>query len=137
MPERMIHQHDSDHRLSDRGCTNPNARIMSALRLQGKSVTDLCQQRIVVAGAGSAGIGVATALYEAMVAQGVSAEEAGEDEDLVLTRTRLLQLVYLTLTILGHRTSPFISHQSIIHYTARDLGASFEMRGESQKKGFK
>merc|ERR1719223_803782 len=49
---------------------------MSALRQQGKDVQDLSEQRIVVAGAGSAGIGVATALYEAMIAQGLSREQA-------------------------------------------------------------
>jgi len=51
------------------------AGIMSALRQQGKTVEHLSEQRIVVAGAGSAGIGVANALYEAMVAQGLSPEE--------------------------------------------------------------
>ena len=42
---------------------------MSALRLAGKSVADLKTQKFVVAGAGSAGIGVVNALSDAMVMQ--------------------------------------------------------------------
>lgn len=52
------------------------AGMMSALRLQGKSMETLKDQRILIAGAGSAGIGVATALADAMVMQGLTQEEA-------------------------------------------------------------
>ena len=52
------------------------AGIMSALRLQGKEVDALKDQKILIAGAGSAGIGVATALSDAMVMQGLSHKEA-------------------------------------------------------------
>ena len=51
------------------------AGLMSALRLQGKPVDALKDQRILIAGAGSAGIGVATALADAMVLQGLSRED--------------------------------------------------------------
>ena len=43
------------------------AGLMGALKLQGKSVSELKNQRFLIAGAGSAGIGVATALSDAMV----------------------------------------------------------------------
>jgi malate dehydrogenase (oxaloacetate-decarboxylating)(NADP+) len=52
------------------------AGLMGALKLQGKSASDLKDQRIIIAGAGSAGIGVATALSDAMVLQGLTKEEA-------------------------------------------------------------
>jgi malate dehydrogenase (oxaloacetate-decarboxylating)(NADP+) len=55
------------------------AGILSALRQQGKSHTALADQRIVIAGAGSAGLGVASALHAAMVMEGLSPEEASKN----------------------------------------------------------
>lgn len=52
------------------------AGVFSALQASGQAVTDLRDQRIVVAGAGSAGLGVATTLLQGMVHQGMSTEEA-------------------------------------------------------------
>jgi malate dehydrogenase (oxaloacetate-decarboxylating)(NADP+) len=52
------------------------AGIMSALRSAGLPPEALQEQRIVVAGAGSAGLGVAEAVAGAMEQQGLSAEEA-------------------------------------------------------------
>ena len=52
------------------------AGLMSALRQTGQDVQALKSQRIVIAGAGSAGIGVAKAIYEAMVTQGLDPELA-------------------------------------------------------------
>lgn len=52
------------------------AGVFSALQATGKEVTDLKDQRIVVAGAGSAGLGVATTLLQGMVHQGMSTEAA-------------------------------------------------------------
>jgi malate dehydrogenase (oxaloacetate-decarboxylating)(NADP+) len=52
------------------------AGILGALRAKGEDVTSLGDQRIVIAGAGSAGIGVAQVLLQAMVEQGRSEEEA-------------------------------------------------------------
>jgi malate dehydrogenase (oxaloacetate-decarboxylating)(NADP+) len=52
------------------------AGLMSALRLQGNPVSALKDQKFLIAGAGSAGIGVATALAETMVTQGLSPQEA-------------------------------------------------------------
>lgn len=52
------------------------AGLLGALRLQGKGPGELKNQRVMVAGAGSAGIGVATALADAMVMGGLSMEEA-------------------------------------------------------------
>jgi malic enzyme len=50
--------------------------VLCALRAKGEDVTALGDQRIVVAGAGSAGIGIAHVLKQAMVEQGRSPEEA-------------------------------------------------------------
>ena len=52
------------------------AGILSALRAKGEPVTSLGDQRIVIVGAGSAGIGIAQVLKEAIVEQGKSEEEA-------------------------------------------------------------
>ena len=52
------------------------AGVLSALRAKGEHVTSLGDQRIVIVGAGSAGIGIAQVLKEAMVEQGKSEEEA-------------------------------------------------------------
>lgn len=52
------------------------AGLLSALRAKGESVNTLGDQRIVIAGAGSAGIGIAQVLKEAMIEQGRSEEEA-------------------------------------------------------------
>lgn len=50
--------------------------LLSALRASGAGVDALGDQRILIAGAGSAGIGIAQVLMQAMVEQGRSAEEA-------------------------------------------------------------
>ncbi|GKY93795.1 hypothetical protein MPSEU_000346700 [Mayamaea pseudoterrestris] len=52
------------------------AAILSALRAKGQDVTALGQQKIVIAGAGSAGIGIAYVLLQAMIEQGMSEEDA-------------------------------------------------------------
>lgn len=52
------------------------AGILSALRAKGEGVDSLGGQRIVIAGAGSAGIGVGLVLVQAMVEQGYNPEEA-------------------------------------------------------------
>lgn len=52
------------------------AGLLCALRATGSTVDSLGDQRIVIAGAGSAGIGIAQTLMQAMVEQGRSAEEA-------------------------------------------------------------
>jgi len=49
---------------------------MCALRAKGNDVTALGDQRIVIAGAGSAGIGIAQVIMRAMIEQGRSPEEA-------------------------------------------------------------
>jgi len=46
------------------------------LRAKGEDVLALGKQRIVIAGAGSAGIGIANVLMSAMIEQGYSEEEA-------------------------------------------------------------
>lgn len=50
--------------------------LMCALRAIGNEVTSLGDQRIVIAGAGSAGIGIAHVLMQAMMEQGRTADEA-------------------------------------------------------------
>lgn len=52
------------------------AGLLCALRAKGESVNALGDQRIAIVGAGSAGIGIAQTLKEAMIEQGRSAEEA-------------------------------------------------------------
>jgi len=52
------------------------AGILSALRARGENVDSLGDQRILIAGAGSAGIGVGQVLVQAMVEQGRAQEEA-------------------------------------------------------------
>eukprot|EP00559_Dactyliosolen_fragilissimus_P008907 CAMPEP_0184861216 /NCGR_PEP_ID=MMETSP0580-20130426/5964_1 /TAXON_ID=1118495 /ORGANISM="Dactyliosolen fragilissimus" /LENGTH=607 /DNA_ID=CAMNT_0027358637 /DNA_START=143 /DNA_END=1966 /DNA_ORIENTATION=- len=52
------------------------AGILGALRARGEQVGSLGNQRIVIAGAGSAGIGVAQTLLQAMIEQGRTIEEA-------------------------------------------------------------
>ena len=49
---------------------------MGALRAKGEDVTALGDQRIVIVGAGSAGIGVAQVVKQAMIEQGRTEEEA-------------------------------------------------------------
>jgi len=71
------------------------AGLLCALRQQGKKPSDLVNQRIVVAGAGSAGLGVANALTDAMVLEGMSEEDARAnfwivDADGVLNHDRAL-----------------------------------------------
>lgn len=48
---------------------------MGALRAKGEDVTALGDQRIVIVGAGSAGIGVAQVVKQAMIEQGRTEEE--------------------------------------------------------------
>jgi len=52
------------------------AGILGALRVQQKPPEDLKNQRYLIAGAGSAGIGVAKALVDTMVLEGMSREDA-------------------------------------------------------------
>jgi len=52
------------------------AGILSALRAKGESVDSLGDQKIAIAGAGSAGIGVGQVLVQAMVEQGHAPEDA-------------------------------------------------------------
>jgi len=55
------------------------AGLLSALQQLGQSTEDICNQRIVIAGAGSAGLGVANALLEAMVMTGMDREQAAKN----------------------------------------------------------
>ncbi len=52
------------------------AGVLGALRVKGDNVTTLGDQKIVIAGAGSAGIGVAQVLLQAMMEHGRTFEEA-------------------------------------------------------------
>jgi len=73
------------------------AGVLGALRAKGELPTSLGDQRILIAGAGSAGIGVAQVLYQAMLEHGRSEEEAKNcffiaDENGLLGTERLDQL---------------------------------------------
>jgi malic enzyme len=52
------------------------AGLLGAIRAKGEEVTSLGDQRILIAGAGSAGIGIASVLQQAMMEQGCSKEKA-------------------------------------------------------------
>lgn len=52
------------------------AGLLGALRAKGEEVESLGEQRILIAGAGSAGIGIAQVLKQAMLEQGYSEEKA-------------------------------------------------------------
>jgi len=52
------------------------AGILSALRVKGKLPEDLGEERILIVGAGSAGIGVGQVLLQAMIEQGRTHEES-------------------------------------------------------------
>ena len=69
------------------------AGCLGALRAAGESVDSLGEQRILIAGAGSAGIGVAQVLRQAMIEQGVEEGKAKDcffiaDEHGLLTEDR-------------------------------------------------
>jgi malate dehydrogenase (oxaloacetate-decarboxylating)(NADP+) len=73
------------------------AGILGALRAKGESPTSLGDQRILIAGAGSAGMGVAQVLYQAMIEHGRSPMEAKNcffvaDEKGLLAKDRLASL---------------------------------------------
>eukprot|EP00978_Attheya_sp_CCMP212_P016173 scaffold42140_cov42-Attheya_sp.AAC.3 len=73
------------------------AGVLGALRAKNEDVTNLGNQRILIAGAGSAGIGVATVLRDAMMEQGYSKEDAKNtffvaDEKGLLGKERISEL---------------------------------------------
>jgi malate dehydrogenase (oxaloacetate-decarboxylating)(NADP+) len=73
------------------------AGLLGALRAKGEAVEALCDQTIVIAGAGSAGIGVAQVLKQAMIEQGRSEEDARKaffvvDQNGLLGKERLSSL---------------------------------------------
>mmetsp|Transcript_46861 Transcript_46861/g.69680 ORF Transcript_46861/g.69680 Transcript_46861/m.69680 type:complete len:621 (-) Transcript_46861:780-2642(-) len=78
--QKLLNKYQKDHLtfnddIQGTGATTL-AGILSALRAKGESVNALGDQRIVIAGAGSAGIGVAQVLKQAMMEQGRTGEEA-------------------------------------------------------------
>lgn len=73
------------------------AGLLGALRAKGEDVNSLGDQRIAIAGAGSAGIGIAQVLHEAMLEQGYSEEKAKDafyivDEKGILGKDRIDEL---------------------------------------------
>jgi len=52
------------------------AGVLNCLRMKGSHFSDICNQKFVIAGAGSAGIGVADSLVLAMMNEGLSEQEA-------------------------------------------------------------
>ena len=78
--QRLLDKYRHDHLcfnddIQGTGATTL-AGLLSALRAKGDDVTALGDQRIVIAGAGSAGIGIANVLLQAMMEQGKTEEEA-------------------------------------------------------------
>jgi len=71
------------------------AGIYGAMKCMGGHRKDITKQRFVMTGAGSAGCGIATFLHQAMVAQGLSPDEAYKrfyiiDKDGLITNERAL-----------------------------------------------
>jgi malic enzyme len=54
------------------------AGVLAALRAQGRPASDICEQRIVCVGSGSAGLGVSFALSHAMQREGLAPHEAAQ-----------------------------------------------------------
>lgn len=50
--------------------------VLNAIRAKGQSFKDITSQKFVVAGAGMAGVGVASTLVRAMMARGISEQQA-------------------------------------------------------------
>jgi malate dehydrogenase (oxaloacetate-decarboxylating)(NADP+) len=78
--QRLLDKYRQDHLcfnddIQGTGATTL-AGLLGALRAKGEDVTSLGDQRIAIAGAGSAGIGIAQVLYQAMLEQGCSEEKA-------------------------------------------------------------
>lgn len=78
--QRLLDRYRHDHLcfnddIQGTGSTSL-AGLLCALRAQGSGVKALGKQRILIAGAGSAGIGIAQVLKQAMIEQGSTEEEA-------------------------------------------------------------
>jgi malate dehydrogenase (oxaloacetate-decarboxylating)(NADP+) len=78
--QKLLNKYRNDHLtfnddIQGTGATTL-AGVLGALRAKGEPVTALGDQRILIAGAGSAGIGVAQVLKQAMIEQGRTEEEA-------------------------------------------------------------
>mmetsp|Transcript_26003 Transcript_26003/g.55696 ORF Transcript_26003/g.55696 Transcript_26003/m.55696 type:complete len:640 (-) Transcript_26003:1467-3386(-) len=91
--QRLLDKYREDHLcfnddIQGTGAT-ALAGLLGALRAKGADVTSLGDQRIAIAGAGSAGIGIAQVLYEAMLEQGYS-EEAAKDAFFIVDQNGLL-----------------------------------------------
>mmetsp|Transcript_101438 Transcript_101438/g.293411 ORF Transcript_101438/g.293411 Transcript_101438/m.293411 type:complete len:624 (+) Transcript_101438:193-2064(+) len=73
------------------------AGLLGALRAKGQDVESLGDEKILIAGAGSAGIGIAQVLKQAMIEQGCSEEKAANaffiaDQDGLLGKARIDKL---------------------------------------------
>lgn len=78
--QRLLDKYRDDHLcfnddIQGTGATSL-AGLLGAIRAKGEDVTSLGDQRILIAGAGSAGIGIVQVLYQAMLEQGYSEEHA-------------------------------------------------------------
>jgi malic enzyme len=78
--QKLLNTYRNDHLCFNDDIQGTGATTLSgllgALRAKGEAVETLGDQRIVIAGAGSAGIGVAQVLKQAMMEQGRTEEEA-------------------------------------------------------------
>mmetsp|Transcript_42799 Transcript_42799/g.103532 ORF Transcript_42799/g.103532 Transcript_42799/m.103532 type:complete len:645 (+) Transcript_42799:153-2087(+) len=78
--QRLLDKYRNDHLcfnddIQGTGATTL-AGLLGAIRAKGEEVTSLGDQRILIVGAGSAGIGIAQVLYGAMLEQGYTEEQA-------------------------------------------------------------
>lgn len=99
--QKLLNTYRNDHLCFNDDIQGTGATTLSgllgALRAKGESVDALGDQRIVIAGAGSAGIGVAQVLKQAMMEQGRTEEEALKaffvvDQNGLLGKERLSEL---------------------------------------------
>lgn len=78
--QKLLDKYRDDHLCFNDDIQGTGATVLAgllcALRAKGDQVTALGDQKIVIAGAGSAGIGIAQVLIEAMTEQGRTEEEA-------------------------------------------------------------
>jgi malate dehydrogenase (oxaloacetate-decarboxylating)(NADP+) len=78
--QKLLNMYRKDHLVFNDDIQGTGATtlagILGALRAKGESVDSLGDQRILIAGAGSAGIGVAQVLKQAMIEQGRTEDEA-------------------------------------------------------------
>lgn len=96
--QKLLDKYRDDHLCFNDDIQGTGATVLAgllcALRAKGADVTALGDQRIVIVGAGSAGIGIAQVLQDAMLEQGKTKEEA-KDAFYVVDQKGLVYVAFL------------------------------------------